>query len=68
MCDYSNQEHRDMLDKIISRKSGEVRKISNQVNKGQILSFYAGVKAIDADFYCLLDPDDRYLPPLLKKW
>jgi glycosyltransferase involved in cell wall biosynthesis len=36
-------------------------------NKGQIPSVYRGLEETDADFVCILDPDDRYAPDFLAR-
>ena len=39
--------------------------IRNETNVGQTQSFYVGLDHTTAEFVCLLDPDDRYLPDFL---
>lgn len=39
--------------------------VRNASNIGQTHSFYAGLDHTTAEFVCLLDPDDRYLPDFL---
>jgi glycosyltransferase involved in cell wall biosynthesis len=57
--DHSSPEHLHTLHSLQERHSS-VRFIYKKENTGQISSFYTGVEAEEADFYCLLDPDDRY--------
>lgn len=65
--DHSHAQHREKLAEIVSRKNGKINVILNQYNKGQLLSFYEGIAEIDAEFYCLLDPDDQYLPTFIEE-
>ncbi len=65
--DCSDFKHQTALDEIVSKKQGKVKKYTNPENKGQLLSFYAGVEKVDAEFYCLLDPDDEYLPTFIEE-
>lgn len=61
--DCSDPAHQRALRAIVeSRQCDRLRLIVNEANIGQIPSFYVGVDSTDADFVCLLDPDDRYFP------
>lgn len=65
--DGSDQQHQARLKEIINKKSGQIRLICQNENLGQVQTFYTGFDSIEADFYCLLDPDDRYLPNFIEK-
>jgi glycosyltransferase involved in cell wall biosynthesis len=65
--DCSDYSHADSLKNILSRKANTVKFIQNNSNIGQTPSFFVGVNNIEAPFYCLLDPDDRYLPNFLSE-
>lgn len=41
--------------------------VRNETNIGQTHGFYAGMDRTDAEFVCLLDPDDRYFPGFLEQ-
>jgi len=64
--DRSDPQHQRNLRTIFeSRRCDRLRLVFNEANIGQIPSFYVGVDNTDADFVCLLDPDDRYLPTFI---
>ena len=63
--DFSDSDHRTRLRKILAQKPG-LKAIWNTANIGQIPSFYRAVDVSDANFFCVLDPDDRYLPSFLE--
>lgn len=65
--DCSRKEDAEILRSIASRYTDTAKLIENAENIGQILSFYKGVSQIDADFYCILDPDDRYFPTFIEE-
>ncbi len=64
--DFSDHNHSTRLREILARKPG-VKAIWNTTNIGQILSFYRAVEVSQANFFCVLDPDDRYLPSFLEE-
>ena len=63
--DFSDSDHRTRLREILAQKPG-LKAIWNTANIGQIPSFYRAVDVSDANFFCVLDPDDRYLPSFLE--
>jgi glycosyltransferase involved in cell wall biosynthesis len=63
--DFSDIDHRARLREILAQKPA-VKAIWNTTNIGQISSFYRAVNVSDANFFCALDPDDRYLPSFLE--
>ena len=63
--DFSDTDHRTRLREILARKPA-VKAIWNTTNIGQTSSFYRAFNVSDADFFCVLDPDDRYLPSFLE--
>ncbi|MGH1352093.1 MAG: glycosyltransferase family 2 protein [Methyloligellaceae bacterium] len=65
--DCSNEEHRQNILELSSIAEKKIQHIMLEKNVGQLLAFYAGVEKIDADFYCLLDPDDQYVPTFLEE-
>ena len=65
--DNSNANHKKKLENIISRLSGKIEIIWHSENQGQTSAFYTGFKSINADFYCLLDPDDKYFPTFIEE-
>lgn len=46
-------------------KDDRITLLRNEANMGQTHSFYLGLDHTTAEFVCLLDPDDRYLPEFL---
>ncbi len=66
--DRSDLQHQRNLRAIFeSRRCDRLRLVFNDANIGQIPSFYVGFDNTDADFVCLLDPDDRYLPTFVSE-
>ncbi len=65
--DSSNQDNKRQLSQVVESAQGRVKVVWSEKNQGQIEAFFAGVKEIDADFYCLLDPDDQYLPTFIEE-
>jgi glycosyltransferase involved in cell wall biosynthesis len=64
--DRSDRQHQQSLRQLYeARRCDRLRLIFNENNLGQISSFFVGVDNTDADFVCLLDPDDRYLPEFI---
>ena len=65
--DFSDSDHQARLREILVQKPG-VKAMWNTANIGQISSFYRAVDDIsDANFFCVLDPDDRYSPSFLEE-
>src|SRR5277367_3658802 len=63
--DFSDSDHRIRLREVLARKPA-VKALWSTANIGQISSFYRAVEVSDANFFCVLDPDDRYLPSFLE--
>ena len=53
-------------ERVKSLNDERITLIRNEINMGQTHSFYAGLDRTTAEFVCLLDPDDRYLPDFLE--
>ena len=64
--DQSNEENRKRLSEILKHRKGQVKAVWREENQGQLEAFFAGVSEIEADFYCMLDPDDEYLPTFIE--
>ncbi|MEJ2117432.1 MAG: glycosyltransferase family 2 protein, partial [Alphaproteobacteria bacterium] len=64
--DCSNKQHQEKLRELMLRYSERIKFVFLEENVGQIPAFYAGVDRIKADFYCLLDPDDRYFEAFIE--
>ena len=56
--DFSDSDHRIRLREVLARKPA-VKALWSTANIGQISSFYRAVEVSDANFFCVLDPDDR---------
>lgn len=56
--DQSDESHLNELKSILASRNLLDKLAINERNLGQTLSFFAGFDRLDADFYCLLDPDD----------
>jgi glycosyltransferase involved in cell wall biosynthesis len=41
--------------------------VRSEENRGQVPAVYRGLEETDADFACILDPDDRYRPDFLER-
>jgi len=65
--DCSAQAHLTILEDIISKHINKLILVREEKNVGQVNAFYSGFQEVDADFYCLLDPDDRYFPNFLEE-
>lgn len=64
--DFSTPASSAKTAKIVkSIRDDRIKLVRNKVNVGQTHSFYIGLDHSTAEFVCLLDPDDRFLPDFL---
>jgi glycosyltransferase involved in cell wall biosynthesis len=65
--DRSEPQHVERLKEVVAlHPDARIKVQYNQVNQGQVPTFFSGLERTTGDFVCLLDPDDRYTEHFLE--